>query len=417
MRRTKDGTNKKSSNQSPIAALILACALLQQFIALQACLRPISIEECGYVVAIGVDEGHEEDYEFTFELQRGAGGDAQANSGGAIILSCEARDVFDAVSKLAAGCTYDLNFTRTHLFIFGEKLAKSGEIENLLNMSFDVLRIRKSALMLITRCKVRDYLGGLAANNNANIAKMQDALISNVEMTGETVALNVSLFFEAVNGGRFDPIMPIGYYDESIITDMKQREIENKGENPIADAKHGDRTGGMQGLTVGCALFDRAKLCGELSGAETQIMNLVRGDYRRGTIAYPLEEGKTASLLAVMDKCRIKVDTEAENPRATVRLELNITIERDPMRRIGEQWRNGEKEKLESYFEKEIERVFLKCREMGCDAMGFGRAASMNFRSTELWEAYSWKTKYGSLEASFDVLLNLDDEYLADRRQ
>lgn len=395
-----------------LIVLLAACCL-----ALTACLRPISVDSCGYVVAIGVDEGTQKPYEITLELQRESSGDSSEGSGGSIILSCEARDIFEAVSELAAGTAYDLNFTRTHLFIFGKALAEKGLIAEVLNMSFDVLRIRQSALMLIACCPVRDYIGGLAANNTANIAKMQDSLISNVERTGETAALNVSLFFEAVDGGRFDAVMPLGFYDERIITDTKQRDSATKGENPIADAEKGARIGGMQGLTKGCALFDGAKLCGELSGEETKLLNLVRGDYRRGTLAYPLENGETASLLVVLNKKRTEVETSGENPRARVVLSLNITVEHDPSRGIGESWHSGGRQRLEEYLEGELLKVFEKCRGLDSDAMGFGRYASMNFRSAEVWEAYRWKRAYSALEAEFEITLNLDDEYLARLRE
>lgn len=395
-----------------IMAAILAAALLASaLVSAASCLRPVSVERRGYVVAIGMDEGSEKEYEITFELQRESTGEAR-DGGGSVILSCEARDIFDAVSELSSNTAYDLNFTRTHLFIVGEKLAREGKLKDILNMSFDVLRIRKSALMVVARCSVRDYIGGLASNNNANIAKMQDALISNVETTGESAAINLALFLEAVDGGRFDAAVPMGDYDEKLITDAKQRSEAEKGENPIADAQKGSRIGGMQGFTKGCALFDGETMRGELSPAETQFMNLVRGDYKRGTIAYPLKNGETASLLVFPNKRRISVEINGGAPHARMTLHLNMTVERDPTKLIGENWESGEREKLEAFFEETMKRVFEKCRECSSDAMGFGRYASMNFKSVEEWEAFCWKSAYGALTVEFDVVLNLDDEYL-----
>lgn len=389
--------------------------MIANLFAASSCLRPLSVERCGYVVAIGMDEGREKAYEITLELQRESAGEAQ-DGGGSIILSCEARDIFDAVSELSSNTAYDLNFTRTHLFIIGQKLAEAGKLTEIMNMSFDVLRIRKSALIVVSRCSVRDYLGGLASNNSANIAKIQEALISNVETTGETAAINISLFLEAVNGGRFDAVAPIGDYDGKIITDTKQRSDAEKGENPISDAEKGSRVGGMQGITRGSALFDGERMCGELSPAQTQFMNLVRGDYKRGTIAYPLENGEAASLLVFPNKRSISVDVASEHPTARVMLRLNVTIERDPSRNIGENWQNGEKEKLEAFFEDELKKVFDICSEASSDAMGLGRYASMNFSLKDEWEAYNWKSKYGLLSVEFEVELDLDDEYLVRSR-
>lgn len=406
MKKAKLIERKRTALSSFLSALLLI--LLPP---LCACMHPVSVERCGYVVAIGVDEGTAKEYEITLELQRESTGEAQ-DGGGSIILSCEARDIFEAVSELSSNTAYDLNFTRTHFFIVGEKLAKEGKLKDIMNMSFDVLRIRKSALMVVARCSVRDYIGGIASNNNANIAKMQDALISNVETTGETAAINLSLFLEAVNGGRLDAAAPIGYYDERIITDMKQRDSAEKGENPISDAEKGARIGGMQGLTRGCALFDGERMCGELSPAQTQFMNLVRGDYKRGTIAYPLENGEIASLLVFPNKRRIDVELGGDAPHARVTLGLNVTVERDPSNNIGKNWENGEKEKLKARLEEALKAVFEECRACSSDAMGFGKYASMNFRSTEEWEAFSWKNAYKSLYVEFRVELNLDDEYL-----
>ena len=193
-----------------------------------SCLHPISIDNCGYVVVIGVDEGAEERYEITFELQRESSGEAQENNGGAIILSVEVKDIFDAVNIISRGIEYDLNFTRTHALIFSEKIARNGEIGDFMDFSFDVLRIRRSALMIVTECGVREYIGGLAANNDANIAKLQDDLISDMEMTGELAAINIAHFLEACEEGRFDAVMPVGHYDGEIITDTKQHDSASK---------------------------------------------------------------------------------------------------------------------------------------------------------------------------------------------
>ncbi len=394
-----------------LRALCLVIAAL--FIAAEcACLRPISVDSCGYVVAVGIDEGREREYEISLELQRESMGDAQPENGGAIILSCEAGDIFDAVNELASRIPYELNFTRVHLFIIGEGLARAGKLGEIFDFSFDVLRIRRSALIVTARSRVRDYIGGLAANNTANIAKMQDALIANVETTGETAAINVSLFLEGVRGGRFDAVTPLGYYDESIITDTKQHETAAKGENPVGDAEAGAGTGGMQGITRGSALFDGVRMCGELSAHETQLMNLVRGDFRRGSLSCELENGEEASLLVLLNKRSIQMELGEGGPKARVELRLNITVEREGPARLGEDWDAGAREGLKSYFEGELKRVFEKCRACSCDAMGFGRYASMKFYSTAEWEKYSWKEEYQGLEAEFAVELNLDDEYM-----
>ena len=108
-------------------------------------------------------------------------------------------------------------------------------------------------------------------------------------------------------------------------------------------------------------LFDGERMCGELSPAQTQFMNLVRGDYKRGTIAYPLENGETASLLVFPNKRRIGVELGGDAPYARVTLGLNVTVERDPSNNIGKNWENGEREKLKAHLEEALKAVFEEC--------------------------------------------------------
>lgn len=399
-----------------IRIVLLAPVLLGMLTVAAACLNPVSVDNCGYVVAIGADLGKSKAYDITLELQRESAGEATENSGGALILSVEADDIFSAIDTLSSGIAYKLNFTRTHIFIFGEELARKGRISDFLEMSFDVLRIRKSALMIVSKAPVRDYIGGLVSNNNANIAKMQDALISNVERTGEISAVNISLFYEAVDEGRFDAVMPIGRYDSEIITDTKQYDATKKGENPIKDAKNASRIGGMQSLTEGSALFSGAAMVGTLSGYETQFMNIVRGDFKEGSI-FVEYDGKHASVFAIKNKRSIKIVNSGDNYAAKVFIKLNITVERDPAAELGKRFYSGAGSALERFFERELKKVFIKCRDLGSDAMGFGRYVSMLFKSTEALEAFDWKEAYKTFDVDFTVELTLDDGYLADDGQ
>ena len=396
---------------------VCACALVL-FLLLQlcACLNPVSIDSCGYVVAIGADMGKEKRYDVVLELQRESSGDISDSNGGSIILECEADNLFEAINELDSRISFSLNFTRTHVFLFGEQLAKEGLIPDFLKASFDVLRIRQSALMMMTRCSVLEYISGIAANNGANVSKIQDDIISDVHSTGEIAATNVALFFEAADGGWFDAAMPVGYFDESIITDTKQRDNTTKGETPIKDAKQDAKIGGMQGITIGCAVFDGTKLAAILDGHETQFVNMGRGDFAEGTIDYPIcGEGTAAIYLKLKDR-RIKVEV-GDKPRIAAELCFNVTIEYDPSGAIGNDWNNGAKELLSGYLSTKLKEVFEKCRDNGSDAMGFGRSAAKQFFTTAEFESFDWKSVYRNAEADFSVELILDDEYVAELRQ
>lgn len=401
-----------------IAALLLA-AVCTAPLPLCGCLNPVSLDNYGYVVTVGADIGQTEKYEVILELQRESSNASDENEGGAIVLSVEAENLFDAINRISSGVPYELSFTRTHIFVFGEELARKGMIPDFLGLSFDTLRIRTSAMMQVTHCSVREYLGGLSANNNANLSRLQDDIISDARKTGRVAVINAARCFEACGGGRFDPVLPMGFYDSEIITDTKQKSIATEGENPLADAERGARLGGMQGLTMCAALFDGWVMKGWLDAADTQFMNIGKGDFESGTIIYEYDDrggGKNAALIAKLEKKQVSVSLEGA-PRAKAEYEISLTVGQDTENKIGREWRNGMQRKLEQFFEAELERVFRLCRDCGCDAMGFGRYASKQFGDAASWESLDWKAVYPELQTEFVVHLTLEDEYIAETRQ
>lgn len=396
----------------------LICFILLPFLILHfcGCLNPVSIDSCGYVVAIGADKGEEKKYAVTLELQREASGDNSTPNGGAILLTSEADDLFQAISSFDSRISFTLNFTRTSIFLFGEQLAREGLIPDFLRFSFDVLRIRQSALMLITHCSVREYLGGIAANSGANVSKIQDDIISDVQMTGEIAAINVSKYYEAVDGGWFDAVMPVGYYDASVITDTEQRESTTKGEDPLSDADAKTPAGGMKSTTLGCAVFDGARLAAILGAYDTQFMNIGRGDFVEGTVDCPLPGGRTAALYLKLKSRTIGI-APGSSSHIKAELSFNVTVEYDPSGCIGRNWETGEKQRIEAYLSSRLLEVFEKCRSAGSDAMGFGRSAAKHFKTLREFDSYDWKAAFRNAEAEFIVELILDDEYIADHRQ
>lgn len=395
--------------RSLIKTVSAALAAIFTCFCFTACLNPVSIDSSGFVVAVGVDLGKTKPYEVTLQLQRESAGDASSGNGGSIILSVEASDLFNAAEELSYGIPYTLNFSRTHVFIFGKELAEKGLIGSFLDFPFDLLRIRLSALMIVVDSPVRDYIGGLASNNTPNVAKLHDDIVSDVGRTGATAAINAALYFEAIGCGLFDPVMTLGSYDEDVITDTGQKEASSKGENPIGEGGEG-RIGGMKSFTSGSALFDGGRMCGELDQDETRYMNMGSGDFRQGTIQYETDKG-TASLFVKLIRSERTVELTGESAKAVLDVKLTVSVENDPSGRIGREWLNGERETLACFIRDKIVSVFIKCRCAGCDAFRLGRSCAKYLKTVEEYRGFDWKSIYNKLEFEVKIDLTLDDEY------
>lgn len=402
----------KTNKSNPyLKRIIVLISCIASILPLCSCLNPVSLEEYGYVVTVGIGKGKKERFEFIFELQRESSGDESESKGGAKLLGGEGKTIFDVINMLSENNAQRLNFTRTHFFVFSESVAREGLIEDFFTSSFDALKIRQSAMLLVTSCSIRDFFGGLSAENIANIAKLQQSVINDYKDLGLIGLSNASELLEATYGGAYDVITPIGSFDGKIITDTKQSESSSKGENPLSDASDdATRIGGMQSIISGSAIFDGWRMTGRLGAYDTQLLNLGNGKFKSGSIDYKLSDGGIISfkLRLINRRVEFTLDNGKGHPKAEMYLDIDILPEHNMEAFSAEKWENGLKLDLENHLKNELQRVFDYCQKRNSDAMGFGRYAVMEFNDTAAWEKYDWKSKYESLEAEFDVTLTLE---------
>ncbi len=397
----------KSVIKSIIAALLLMSIML-----ITACLNPVSLDNYGYVISIGVDEGKEKKYYVTMALQRASLAQGNENDGGAIFLAAEGDNLFDAINTIEGHISYDLHFSRTQFFMFSRKIAESGAMEEFLSLSYNETRIRESALVLITEQTVTEYLGGLSANNSANISKFQTSLLRDQSRTGAVILTNVAAFFEACAERRFDVCAPLGVYIDEIITDMAQKTDESEGENPLAEVETGDHVGGLKSITSGVAMFDGWTMTGVLDAVETQYLHMIRGGFVAGTFTFETDDGAQIVIMLELGDTEqsMRRDTlYSDEITADIRLTLNASIlQKGEMNELeAAEWLNSAG--MEQIRQRLLD-VVAKCKEANSDAMQIGRLASMCFTSVSEWQEYDWKSRFKNVNVVFDIKIIIDDK-------
>lgn len=271
-----------------------------------SCLNPVSLDNYAYVATIGVDPGKEYKYDITLELQGENFSNADEISSGASILSDEGDTLFEVINKLYQRLPTELNFSRTNVFVFNKEIAESGAIEEFFTLSLDKLRIRSSSMVVISDCSAREFLGGRMANNDQNINRVHENIYRDALISGNVAVDSVASLYEACSGGRFDVGLSYCFFDSEIITDAKQRDEASQGNNPIGDSKS-ERIGGMQIYVGGAAIFDGWKMVGTFDFVDTQYLSLASGEFSTGSIAVPLDEGRTV-VFAELDEHKTSVD-------------------------------------------------------------------------------------------------------------
>lgn len=388
-------------------------------IPLSGCLSPVSLDAYGYVISVGVDRGKEKAYYFTFALQRALSEQNLDSEGGAILLAAEGNSVFEAVNELEDNVPYSLNFSRTNFIIAGRKIAEAGEIRDLVSTSFDSLKIRTSAVIIVADCPVSDFIGGMYSNNDANIGKLQSALMLDREKTGMVSIMSVSRLLEACSDSRFDYSTALGNYDPDTVTDTEQKKSESEGKNPLEDVETGDRAGGLKSFISGTALFSGWRMTGVLDREETMFLDMVTGEFENGviTLVYDGEgegRGSFVSVLLSLEKCRVAVNDDLS---VSAEIKLTAGIHRKDERISSAEMDEWLTERLKTILEGRMNEVFLKCREAGSDAMRFGTKLIRKFRDYGEWERFDWRERYKSFEPEFSVTVLNADKYIEEDMQ
>lgn len=368
------------------------------------CLKPVSLDAYGYVICIGLDKGENGGVYYTLALQRELAEQNTESEGGAILLADSGSSIFEAMNRMEGSVPYSLNFSRADFLIISRELAEEGGLESFLEISLDALKIRPSAAVIVSECTAQRFIGGMYANNDANINKLQNALMMDREKTGMVTVASLSRLMEAAAEGRFDFCSAMGNYDESIITDMSQKRSEAEGEDPLKDAETGMRIGGLKALMTGAALFSGFEMTGSLTREETMLLNMITGEFENGTMTVKLAgRGRITVFLSLVKSKKKAAITPDGSVSAAAFLELSCGMRMDGTDMSPDEAYEWMKNELPLRMEQKLAAVFYKCRAAGSDAMRFGTELSKRFCSLSEWEAFGWKERYPLLEPAFFV--------------
>ncbi|MBR3382366.1 MAG: hypothetical protein IKG85_04940 [Clostridia bacterium] len=371
------------------------------------CLGPVSLEEYGYVISVGVDT-MDEGYYFTFALQRELSEPGTESEGGAELLACRAASFDGAVKELESRSPVKLNFSRLNFFVLSRSAAEGGAVKELLSLSFDSLKIRSSAAVVVAECGASKFIGGLSSNNDPNVKKLQSAVMLDMERSGMVRILSVSRLMEAAAGGAFDYCAPLGEYDPEVITDMEQKSSESEGKDPLREAGIGAPVGGLKSRVEGTALFSGLRMTGELTREQTMYLNMVCGDFKNGTVTLPCG-GESVTLMLRMKRVRRGIKPGEGVLRAYAEIELEAGVHTAPKGFPEEELDEWLAHEAPALLREKAEETFLICRGAGSDAMLFGVDAEKQMLFPCESFAGSWREAYRGLEAEFRfILVNTD---------
>lgn len=396
--------------------LILISLLLPFFIT--GCFDSHEIGDFAYVTAMGVEHGISDTFRITFQISKfskSSGGNGENEGGGGEkneemeIITMDSSSLLSAVSIVNASISKELNFMHLKAIVISEELAENGKLGECLAPIVRYRHIRRTTNIIVCKGKAEEFITALMPYPGELITRTLEELFEKSNTIGYFPHTTLNDLYDGIKSSYNALILTYGAVN-------KEEKFESdgeffKGESDVpGNFNAGDipRKGGSKVELFGSAVFDGEKMKGKLTGFETQMLLLARGELIRGP--FSITDPEKPELMVPIDikeieNPEIMIDLNEDKPKIHVKLKLEGDI---ASIQSGINYETPEKmtiieDALEQHLIKGIEITFEKCKEFKADVFNFGTTAVMQFWTIPEWEEYNWLGKFPESELKVEV--------------
>jgi len=399
--------------------LILIYLILPFFFT--GCFDSREIGDHAYVTALGIGQGISDTFRLTFQISKfgqgsGSSGGQEGEEGGGggkneemEVITIDASSLLSAVSITNSYLSKDLNFMHLKLIVISEELAKNDMMEETLAPLIRYRHIRRTTNVIISKENAEEFIKELKPYPGELITRTLEELFENSMKIGYFHNSTLNDLYCEIKSPYHALLVTYGSINKE--DNFKSEGDFFEGEPNIPGnyyAGEVPRKGGPKIELVGTTVFDGDKMVGKLTGFETQMLHLVRGELKFGPFSITDPEKPDLAIpldITEFEKPVVKVDLNGENPKIHVKLKFEgdiVSIQ------SGIDYETPEKLPIvEDAFEKQlikgIKDTFDKCKEMKADVFDFGTTAASQFWTIPEWEEYNWLEKFSESELEVEV--------------
>ncbi len=322
-------------------------------------------EERAFAVVLGISENGG-------VWEAGARIPTYQTGGGYLTISARGNSLGEALALLNASAPMELHYGQLRMLLFSKGIAQSAQFPELLRALAARGEVRAQAALCVTEDNVPDVLDALEPATGSRLSKSLEALMTSRQMVGVAPVITLS--------------------DWLRMGDRQQAVLMNAAMEPqTANAVPGmDEAAGTQAvkgagkvqLSGGWLADAQEKVQGNLTAMEMQLLSLLQGKLRQGTLSLP--EG-TATLLEASSSVKLK-DQEVH---AKLRLRYSAS--------------NLTEDGLTQALLSALHGLTGKLAAAGCDALGIARQAMAGCADWSQWHALNWSEKYPALTWRFTI--------------
>ncbi len=342
--------------------LVIIITVILAFIT-SSCYDSTEVDDMVYIIAIGIDEASDNNYEFTFQaavpLNISSGVETSFSSSEKSVslnnINAFGTDLYSALATANKTISKELDISHCNFLVFSEKITNS-TIEPHIKSVISNSDLRPLTYVAVARDSAKEYLNNISS----------------------PFELNPSRYYELFFNKNYSP--------ESFVTHLRDFEkypvvaLPLIGENEISTT-----------------ILKNFSKTSTLSNEETLFLNVLSGRFNSGY--FSVSQNLPTLNLSVNKKPKITVNTKNEYPKISFKLDLYGT----PLSVIEN--KDEFDKKMAEYIQKScIDLLYKTSKEFKADVLNTSAYAKKNFLTLHDFEEYEWDKKYQ--QAEFDVIVN-----------
>ncbi|MBR2942949.1 MAG: hypothetical protein IKB82_06070 [Clostridia bacterium] len=399
------------------ARLCLLCTLLLMLLC--GCSGGQEIEDCLFVISMAVDPAEDGNLTVTVKALSGTredaapqertqqGNGAEENGGeessnaspgaentepGYVVLSATAQSCLSALDLLGATTPRTVNLSQLQEIVLARALAETDAAFFILREIYALFEANGAAVVVVTPDNAGDFIRRQYAMFGVRLSQYLQVLFEHFEELG-TIPSGASLasVISAMQSSATDAAAVYAAQNDfgaTLLLDADSVTDRLPGHLP--------RTSPARNEYLGSAVFSGQRMVGTLTGDETIMLRLLRGE---ATATSFVLDG---AMMQAKTRARVKRSVTQENGAMTlgVQIAMHLALSAGEM--------TGTDAQLAARIEQSAVGVIQKLQAMGSDAAGFGEMAIRRFADIPAWEAYDWPTVYQGAQVRAAVKMKID---------
>ena len=354
----------------------------------------MNIEAQAYAVSMGIDPAEGGSIRVSVQvpsLNQSGGSESESGGGGSkgyTLSSAEGRSLSEALNILQASIPREMNLSGVKSIVVSEELARSERFREVLYEMAMAYRVYGAAELIICRGEAEAFIRDQQPVIGLRLSESIAVELKHCRENGyipSAKAADVYYLTESIYG---DPVAVLA--------------AGNEGENQLPPGQNGDmyagevpRSGDNKNVYFGAALFRDGRMAGLLTGAQTQLLNMLLGELQYfGWIV----DGKPVNL-NISGRPKVKMQLEKETPVIHVEMTVNALPSE----------RGVDEERLERDLESRLGELTAFCQELGVDPFRYAEKAASHFLTLQEWREYDWKARFSRAQIRYEVEIRMSD--------